>query len=205
MSAVAKAAHVWERDGLDWYVEERRCTSGLLTVERFVGAVWDPSCGGGNIVEEMLAAGVDAVGTDIKQRVQRWWFRGERDFLAFEGQPLAQNIVMNPPFFRAKGAEAFIRKALSLATGKVVAFVDIKFLAGGARAQGLYADLPPTRVWVISPRPSCPPGEYLANGGKAEGGTADWCWLVWDLTAPRAETQIRWLRCTSTSSEAEEA
>lgn len=197
---ISKGAHVWARDGLDWYVEPRWATDGLLDVERFVGGIWDPACGGGNIVETCRARGYDARGTDVEERVPgaSWW-AGDVDFLGDHGEYLEPNIVMNPPFFRAKGAEAFIRKALAVAEGKVCAFVDVKFLAGAGRAAGLFAEHPPSRIWIISPRPSCPPGEYLASGGKAEGGTADWCWLVWDLTAPRAATVTGWLRCQRSS------
>ena len=131
MSAVAKAAHVWERDEHDWYVEPTRATEALLSVERFTGRVLDPCCGQGNIVTTLRAAGYDAIGSDIVDRTNgASWFQGEldalkdysHDFLALTGAP---NIVMNPPFYRAKGAEAFIRRALGIATGKVVAFVDI--------------------------------------------------------------------------------
>lgn len=194
--AAEKAAHIWERDGLDWYVEEPRAAAELLKVERFVGHVWDPCCGQGNIVKELLAFGYDAIGTDIVQRVsaEEPWFKCAFDFRE-TGQILAPNIVMNPPFFKGKGTEEFIRRALALAKGKVAAFVDVKFLAGSARANGLYREHRPTRVWFITPRISCPPGEWLAQGNKAGGGTADWCWLVWDLTAPiGSATQLGWLR-----------
>lgn len=189
-------AHVWARDEHDWYVEPVRATQALLSVERFVGEVYDPACGGGNIVTTLRTAGYLAFGTDIVERVTGpvIWFRGVHDFLSAERSLFAApNIVMNPPFFRAKGAEAFIRKALTLARGKVAAFVDIRFLAGGERASGLYAELPPNRVWIITPRVSCPPGTYLAGGGKAGNGSSDWCWLVWDLTAPRADTRVGWI------------
>lgn len=196
--AQAKKAHVWQRDALDWYVEPAAVTTALLAVERFVGTVWDPCCGQGNIVTALRDGGVNAFGTDIEQRHDggQWW-AGQYDFLA-AGDPLvtrAPNIVMNPPFFRGKGAEAFIRRALDIATGKVACFVDIRFLAGGARANGLWKDRPPHRIWIITPRVSCPPGEYLAAGNKAGGGSSDWCWLVWDLTAPPAtHSETRWLR-----------
>lgn len=189
-----KKANVWERDGLDWYQEPVEATTALMAQERFVGTIWDPACGAGNIIKACIDAGYSAVGTDIVKRANAWWFRGEHDFLTWQSQPLAQNVVMNPPFFRAKGAEAFIRKALGIATGKVCAFVDVKFLAGTGRANGLFAEHPPHRIWIITPRPSCPPGEYLAAGNKAGGGTADWCWLVWDQTAPGGATQLGWLR-----------
>lgn len=91
-----------------------------------------------------LAAGHVTVGSDIVQRITPapYWLWREADFLDLHA--VAQtNIVMNPPFFRAKGAEAFIRHAFKLATGKVAAFVDLKFLAGSSRANGLYAEMPP--------------------------------------------------------------
>lgn len=190
-----KKANVWERDGLDWYVEPPFATEALLKVERFAGTIHDPCCGQGNIVSALRAAGYEATGSDVVRRAgaERPWFIGECDFLEVAAISQA-NIVMNPPFFRAKGAEAFIRKALALATGKVCAFVDVKFLAGTGRANGLFAEHPPHRIWIITPRPSCPPGEYLLAGNKAEGGTADWCWLVWDQTAPKALTHLGWLR-----------
>lgn len=194
-SAVSKNAHLWERDDLDWYVEPPSATDALLRVERFVGGIHDPACGQGNIVLTASANGYAATGSDVVDRAgSPAWFMGRFDFLK-AGYPKAiDNIVVNPPFFKAKGAEAFIRKALDVARGKVAVFVDIKFLAGSGRANGLYRELPPHRVWIITPRPSCPPGHVLAAGGKAAGGTADWCWLVWDKTAPYTGTAINWLR-----------
>lgn len=196
MSASAeKAAHVWERDPLDFYVEPRRATEGLLSVETFTGGILDPACGAGNIVETCIAAGLKAAGTDIKRRTGKPWFIEERDYLA-PGYPWrADNIICNPPFYRAKGTEEFIRLALSRATRKVAVFTDLKFLAGSGRANGLYAEHPPTRVWIITPRPSCPSGAMLEAGGEASGGTADWVWLVWCLDErPPVAPALGWIR-----------
>lgn len=195
-------AKIWERDELDWYVEPVIATEQLLKVEGFIGVVWDPACGAGNIIEACRRVGLDAVGSDIKQRVARRpsWFLREFDFLKeepkFDGD-LAPNIICNPPFFRAKGAEAFIRRSLAFARGKVAVFVDIRFLAGSERANGLFSDHPPARIWVVTPRVSCPPGSYLAAGNKAGNGSSDWVWLVWDLTAPRTATTFHWLRAVA--------
>lgn len=192
-----KKARIWQRDELDWYVEPIEATTALLQVERFTGYVLDPACGTGNIVRAFVAAGYGSkvYGSDIVRRVARpfpsWWV-GESDFLA-DGLR-SNNIVTNPPFFGGKGTESFIRRALAVTSGKVAIFTDIRFLAGGKRARGLWSEFPPHRVWIVTPRVSCPPGEYLANGGKAEGGSADWCWLIWDRTAPPAtESRIGWL------------
>lgn len=193
-SSIEKNSHLWQRDEHDWYVEGEECTRALLRVEKFIGGIWDPACGGGNIVRSAIASGYRAYGSDVVDRAgSPAWFRGVFNFLEHDTKLVEPNIITNPPFFRAKGTEAFIRKAISIATGKVAVFTDIKFLAGSGRAKGLFADHPPTRVYSLSPRPSCPPGEYLAAGNKAGGGTADWIWIVFDLTAPRGATSFHWL------------
>ncbi len=195
-----KQAHIWERGEHDWYCEPPRASDALFRVEKFDGCIWDPAAGKGNIVLSAICAGYEAVGSDIVDRnpVDPPWFIGEIDFLKnYRRSSLiadnAPNIVTNPPFYRAKGAEAFIRKALSLATGKVCAFVDIRFVAGDGRATGLFKEHPPTRIWVIHPRVSCPPGEYLEAGGKAGNGSSDWCWITWDLQDPIDHTELKWL------------
>jgi hypothetical protein len=190
-----KQAHVWERGEHDWYCEPSRASEALFRVEKFESTIWDPACGKGAIVLSAIGAGYNAIGTDIVDRnpVEPEWFYGEHDFLLGELEPLAPNIVTNPPFYRAKGAEAFIRKALSLTTGKVCAFVDIHFVAGDGRATGLFKEHPPTRIWIIHPRVSCPPGEYLEAGGKAGNGSSDWCWIVWSKEEPHSGTELRWL------------
>ena len=190
-----KKAHLWDRSDQDWYQEPADCTEALLAAERFRGMVWDPACGGGNIIKTVHASGRFACGTDLVyrglDRDDGLW-RGERDFLKtpVEAFP-ADNIITNPPFEGGKGTEAFIRHALSAPRlAKLAIFTDVRFLFSKGRALGLYAELPPSRVWVLVPRPSCPPGRYLAEGGKATGGTADFCWLVWDRTAPFYGTHL---------------
>jgi hypothetical protein len=191
-----KQAHIWTRGEHDWYVEPSRASDALFRVEKFEGPIWDPAAGKGNIVLSARSAGLLATGSDIVDRnpITPPWFFGEIDFLTDDGPALAPNIVTNPPFYRAKGAEAFIRKALSLATGKVCAFVDIRFVAGDGRATGLFKEHPPTRIWIIHPRVSCPPGEYLEAGGKAGNGSSDWVWLVWDQRdLIGGATELKWL------------
>lgn len=198
MTAVAKKAHVWPKEPHGWYVEPEDCTRALLTVERFVGGAHDPCCGRGNIVRTLIDCGVCAIGTDVVQRAHEPWFRGTFDYLAPglpDGMPLYANVVSNPPFFRGNGALTFIERALDRATAKVAVFVELRFIAGEKRSLGLFARTPPHRIWVVAPRPSCPPGHYLDAGNKAAGGSPDYCWLVWDLTAPPAvRPVVGWVR-----------
>ncbi len=190
-----KEAHVWDQDPHGWYVEPERCTEQLAKREKFIGTIHDPCCGGGNIVRVLRRAGYHATGSDIvaRQGQDPEWYLGEHDFLY---GPLglfgADNCVFNPPFFRAKGAEGCIRLALQLAPRKVAAFVESRFVYGANRARGLYHEFPPARLYPIANRPSCPPGTFLAAGGDAEGGTQDYCWIVWERGHVGA-TEMRWL------------
>jgi hypothetical protein len=192
----AKRAHLWERADAEFYIEPSRVTRQLLGVERFVGTVWDPACGQGNVIRAAHADGLAPFGTDIVRRTDAPWFMGEHDFLGDKPPRLRfDNIITNPPFGKAKTAEAFIRKALSITPSKVAAFVDIRFIAGAQRAAGLFSHYPPARVWIVTPRASCPPGSYLAAGGKAGNGSSDYVWLVWDCSGPAAAgPALGWLR-----------
>lgn len=190
-----KDAHLWERDPDEWYVEEASAVEFLLARESFRGSVYDPCAGLGTIPTTFLKHGIEAFGTDLRtRRPGAEWFRGELDFMMdFETPlPAANNIVMNPPFFRAKGLEAFIRRALSLPVYKVAVFVPASFLYGADRATSLYEKLPPARAYPIYPRPSCPPGAYLEAGGRPKGGTSDFAWLVWDLGIVGGTTRFIW-------------
>jgi hypothetical protein len=173
-------AHVWDQEVDSWYVEPIWTAIALFAAEKFDGGIWDPACGQGNILLAAVAAGNKRiVGSDIVQRggtsIRFWHIQ---DFLTSD-HLLSPNIVTNPPFGRAILAEKFIRHAISLKPQKLAVFVDSRFLFGKARAAGLFSEFPPARIWLITPRPSCPPGAYLAAGNKAGGGTADYCWVVW--------------------------
>lgn len=187
-------AHIFDRSDDEWYVEPRWVSDALFDVEKFDGGVWDPACGQGNIVQAALDADLRAFANDI---CPRWNMAGmdDSDFM-LSTVLRAPNIVTNPPFGRAILGEKFIRHALSLKPQKLAVFVESRFLFGKARASGLYAEFPPARILLITPRPSCPPGAWLLASNKAGGGTRDYVWMVWDLeNYERGFTSIGWLRC----------
>ena len=202
-----RKSNIWKRDDLDWYVEPVRATEQLLRFERFVGDIWDPCCGQGNIIQALVNSGYPfCCGTDIETREpmqqalknMRWLGRFDyKNINSPADIPIrasqCRNIISNPPFFKAAGTEDFILRALEFAHGKVIIFTDIRFLAGGSRACGIYRKFPPNRIYLITPRVSCPPGKFLADGGRASGGSSDWCWMVWDKTVPIQFTSVHWL------------
>ena len=53
--------------------------------------------------------------------------------------------------------------------------------------------LPLYHIWLMTPRPSMPPGSFIEAGGKVGGGTQDFCWLVF-LQGYDGEPEVRWLR-----------
>lgn len=188
-------AHTFPRAADEWYVEEPRATEFLLQRERFEGLTLDPCCGQGNIVSGLLDAGVPAIGTDLRNRAKgARWFKGTSDFLTSTIPPEVRNIVMNPPFAGGVLAEAFIRRALTYPLDKLAVFVEARFVFSAGRAQNLYRDLPPEIIYPVFPRISCPPGEYLLAGGKAEGGKADHVWIIWTPGAPAEPTRVAWAR-----------
>jgi hypothetical protein len=81
--------------------------------------------------------------------------------------------VCNPPF---NVAREFAEHALGLARGKVAMIFPTARLNA---ARWLY-ETPLQRVWLLTPRPSMPPGETILRGEKPGGGKVDFCWLVWN-------------------------
>lgn len=191
----------YERAALDWYVEPADVTEALLAVEHFSGAVLDPACGLGTIPKAVSNAGLNASGSDVVDRRPRgeWsdaWAHGWKwflnDFLRDES-PRVQNIITNPPFGRGDLAMAFIEKAHAVADHKIAVFVDLRFIASAKRA-GFFSRFKPERIWILVPRPSCPPGELLQAGEiKRGGGAQDYCWLIFRPNERPAATEIRWL------------
>jgi hypothetical protein len=177
-----------------WFVEPKWATRLLLEWESFDGTVYDPACGQGNIVEVFSDAGFEAFGSDIVERKGQHesWFLGAHDFINQNEDYDCDNIVSNPPYYLARGTEAYIRKALTVARDTVAIFAPIGFLAGGKRSGGLYQETPPHRIHIISPRPSCPPGQFLVDGGTAENGTTDYMWMIWSVGLRCVGTEIIW-------------
>ena len=196
---MAEGRKNWPAVADDWFVEPIAATTFLLEREPIRGPVWDPCCGMGNIVAACKAHGLEAVGTDLRSRSQRATWDGRlcptANFLEFPAPNLApevRTIMMNPPYGNAKLAEAFIRHALTFDVDKVCAFVNAKFLFGAGRAKGLFKDHPPMRVYPVTPRPSCPPGEHILDGGKVGGGVENFAWIVWAPGRVGDDTRIVW-------------
>lgn len=181
-------SHIFAKAADGFYVEPAWCSERLFEVEKFPGRVWDPACGWGTITAAALRSGYRVLGTDIIDRKRHKLGRGffQYDFLSEERISPGGNfsIVCNPPFDHV---EEFARQALTRGARKVALIILTRRL----NAARWLAELPLKKIWLLTPRPSMPPGEWIAAGNKPGGGTQDFCWLVFDRNYATAE--IGWL------------
>jgi hypothetical protein len=171
------------RETHDFYPTWPAATGALLSVERFDGPIWEPACGDGAMSRVLESAGHEVVSTDL---IDRGYGEGGRDFL-MEWQPLAPNIVTNPPF---RWAMEFVDRALMLTTGKVALFLRLAFLEGQDRGRWL-PTTPLARVWVMSRRVPIQRGR-MAEVGELNGGVIAFAWFVWEH-GHQGRPELGWL------------
>jgi len=163
-------AHQWQRDQHEHYVEPEWVARRLFEVEPFIVNIWDPACGFGRIPDAARAAHHVCIATDIVDRGYAH-FHGVEDFLKSDRH--VGNVVSNPPFDQF---EPFARHALKLAYNKVALICLVRRL----NAARWLKQTPLAQIWLLTPRPSMPPGHVIARGEKPGGGTQEFSWLVWD-------------------------
>ena len=162
------------------YVEPFWVSERLFEEEAFYGGIYDPACGFGHIITSAVKARLDAYASDIADRGQSSELR---DFLEYNGK--YPNIVSNPPF---NIFEDFAQHALTVALRKVALIMPTARL----NAARWLESTPLRRVWLLTPRPSMPPGHVITSGGKVGGGKSDYCWLVFEH-GYRGEPELRWM------------
>lgn len=165
-----EASHIWAREEHEHYVEPEWCSKRLFEVEGFDGMIADPCCGFGRIPEAAKSAGHYPV--RARDIVDRGYAGCEvQDFL--QCADTLDNVVSNPPF---DIFQPFAQHALKLARRKVAMICLVRTLP----AARWLRDTPLAKVYLLTPRPSMPPGHVITAGEKPGGGKQDFCWLVWD-------------------------
>jgi hypothetical protein len=188
-------SHIFEKDPLGHYVEPEWCSRRLFEAESF-GApsarILDPAAGWGRIPRAAIAAGYTAIASDIVDR------RGDRlsdlagiefhacDFLEHSPVSRPWSIVSNPPF---DDVEEFCARALEITTFKVAVLVPLRRLP----AAHWLARITLESIYLLTPRPSMPPGSWIEAGNRPSGGSQDFCWLVFNKRSPAIAPRVRWL------------
>ena len=167
--------------GPDFFPTPAWATHALIDNEPFVGDVWESACGNGAMSKVLDQAARSVVSTDL---FDRGFGDAGVDFLAANW--CADNIVTNPPY---NAAEGFVRSGVKLARRKFALLLRLAFLEGANRANTIFSEAPPSRVWVFSERITF----YPAGAVKQGSGTTAYAWFVWDKDAPGG-TELKWFK-----------
>jgi hypothetical protein len=194
----ARKAHIFAKERHGHYVEPAWLSARLFELDDFGPPhtlIYDPACGWGTILRSAIDAGYRAAGADVVNRLHRRELGLETtrfyksDFLngGLPTRAPIMSIVCNPPYDHM---QAFCERALEVVEYKVAMVCLLRRLP----AAHWLRPLPLESVYLASPRPSMPPGAWIAAGNKPGGGTQDFCVLVFSkLHSPRKPPTMRWL------------
>lgn len=184
-------SHVFAKAKHGWYVEPSWCSERLFQEESFPGIVWDPACGWGRITTSAQQAGYRVLGSDLINRRKHNLGRGffKHDFVSnicfTHIAPKTFSVVTNPPFDHV---EDYVRRSFILGAQKVAVIMLVRRL----NAAHWMREMPLEKILLLTPRPSMPPGEWIAGGNEPGGGTQDFCWAIFS-GAHNGAAWIGWL------------
>ncbi|MDO8423690.1 MAG: hypothetical protein Q7S99_16170 [Parvibaculum sp.] len=168
-------------NGPDFFPTPAWATHALIDNEKFDGEIWESACGDGSMSKVLELTGRDVFSSDL---YERGFGESGHDFLNTKRK--ADNIVTNPPY---NAAEGFVRAGVERAGKKFALLLRLAFLEGANRANTIFADCPPNRVWVFSERITFYPVGVEPKGS----GTTAYAWFVWDKDAP-SKTELNWFK-----------
>ncbi|MBZ9748204.1 hypothetical protein LB516_23495 [Mesorhizobium sp. CO1-1-7] len=167
--------------GPDYFPTPAWATHALMENETFTGEIWESACGDGAMSRVLETRGNPVRSSDLYNRGF-----GEAGIDFNIAKMRADNIVTNPPY---NSAESFVRSGVKLARNKFALLLRLAFLEGANRANTIFAESPPARVWVFSERITF----YPAGAVQAGSGTTAYAWFVWDKSSP-AKTELKWFQ-----------
>lgn len=172
--ATGNGCHRQSERGLDLYQTPPVAVRALLAVEKFSSRIWEPACGPGSIVGELVSHGYDVVSSDIHDY---GWGHHVGDFLSYKVTPTAvRSIITNPPFMRTM-PHKFARHAHHLGIDKTALLLRLGYLEG-ARRKADHENGSMSRVYVFSRR--LPMMHREGWSGNRSTSAMAFCWVVWD-------------------------
>ncbi len=154
------------RDPHDFYPTPPEAVRALLPhISDFPHLVWEPACGDGALVHELLRGHVrEVVATDIAPQPN--FFGIQADFL-LEPTRRADAIVTNPPFGNL--AQKFIEKAFRLDVPYIAMLLNTNFWHAASR-QKLFASRPPDVIHPLT---------WRLDFTGSRRPYFNCCWTVW--------------------------
>lgn len=168
-------------EGPDFFPTPAWATHALIDNEKFVGDIWESACGNGAMSRVLEQTGETVISSDL---FDRGYGVSGVDFL--KPDRTADNIVTNPPY---NAAEGFVLSGVTHARRKFALLLRLAFLEGANRARTIFAEYPPSRVWVFSERITFYPAGAVQKGT----GTTAYAWFVWDKDAV-GSTELKWFK-----------
>jgi hypothetical protein len=187
VKARKRRAHIFDREKRGHYVEPAWVSYRLFEAEKFPVNIYDPACGWGTTLKSAEIFSHCVSGSDIIDRRRHKlgkYFR-KLNFLIWSGSLRDVGVVCNPPFDHV---QEFCEHALKLGAAKVAMICLVRRLNAAHWLQ----QLPLRRIWLLTPRPSMPPGSWIAAGNKPGGGTQDFAWLIFER-GYAGRPEISWL------------
>lgn len=176
------STHAHADRGLDFYPTPAVAIEALIRIEGggIPRTIWEPACGDGAIVNPLRAAGYNVIATDL---FDRGCGIGGVDYLTAPVPSLAQGIITNPPYLRAK---EFMVKAIEDVPYSAW-LLRMNFVESMSRL-AFFKSTPPARIWVSSRRLPM----MHRDGWTGPKSTSNQChaWFVFERGATRSET--RW-------------
>lgn len=167
--------------GADFYPTPEWASYALLANESFKGKIWECACGDGAISKVLQTDNDNVISTDL---YDRGFGKTGLDFLTTNRKVC--NIVTNPPY---NSAQKFIEHGYSLIRRKMALLLRLAFLEGIHRANTIFSQIPPSRIWVFSERIS-----FYPKGKSVKGsGTTAYAWYIWDKKY-EGPTQLNWIK-----------
>ena len=166
----------YTRSAADLYCSPRWLVPALLDHVPITGTVWEPTAGHMDLVEPLTDAGLIVNATDLHDYGIS--ATANVDFLTC-AQIACDWIVMNPPF---NLSDAFVRRALDIATVGVACVLRLNWIAAKKRAD-LASSL--SHLIILGRVPFLPPGAV----DKGISPTTDYAWCVWN-TGHKGPTTI---------------
>jgi len=167
-------------DGPDYFPTPRWATFALVENERFEGGIWECACGDGAMSRVFEETGHIVTSSDL---FNRGYGETGHDFVTSSRK--ADNIITNPPY---NSAEGFVASGVKNSNRKFALLLRLAFLEGANRANTIFSECPPSRVWVFSERIT-----FYPAGAEVKGsGTTAYAWFVWDKDA--SGTELKWFK-----------
>lgn len=157
-----------DRHPTDLYPTDSRWTEALLDRVLLRGSVWECAAGNGDMVKVLSRYGYSGRETDLITGT---------DFLTCT-EPWLGSIVTNPPY---RHADAFVAKALKLASEQVAMLLPIGTLGSERRNVSLWQPHPPAMVIIVTAR-------MLVHGKRSQFNHV---WAVWD-SRHTGTTELIW-------------